>query len=340
MRESGPVSTGTSSGPSGLGAGGGECGALVRALDWARTPLGPAERWPGSLRTAASICLESHYGMCVFWGPELVAIYNDAYVPMLGDKHPAALGKPLREIWPEIWDQLEPMLDGVRRDGAAHVAGGPAAAAGAQGLPGGGLLHLLLQPDPRRVGRGRRHLHGGARGDRARARARAGCRRSPGSARAGRRADGGTRSPARRSRRSRARARTCRSPRCTRSARTASARLRGRLPHARTAGRRRRAAAAAAGERVLEDGARRRPARAAPGRRRARRRAGARGEPAPPPRRGLPRLLPHDRAPALRGAVERGRPGGGRDAAPTSWRRWTTRRPSSSPTSRTSSARR
>src|SRR5918994_2811753 len=117
MRESGLVTTGTSSGPSGLGAGGGECGALVRAHDWARTPLGPVERWPAPLRTANSICLESHYGMCVFWGPELVAIYNDAYVPMLGDNHPAALGKPLREIWPEIWDQLEPMLDEVRTTG-------------------------------------------------------------------------------------------------------------------------------------------------------------------------------------------------------------------------------
>ena len=51
--------------------------------------------------------------MCVFWGPELVAIYNDAYVPMLGAKHPAAMGMPLRDIWPEIWDQIGPMLHGV-----------------------------------------------------------------------------------------------------------------------------------------------------------------------------------------------------------------------------------
>jgi signal transduction histidine kinase/serine phosphatase RsbU (regulator of sigma subunit)/anti-sigma regulatory factor (Ser/Thr protein kinase) len=69
------------------------------------------------LRTAASICLESRYGMCVFWGPEFVAIYNDAYVPMLGVKHPAALGMRLRDIWPEIWDLLEPMLEGVAGSG-------------------------------------------------------------------------------------------------------------------------------------------------------------------------------------------------------------------------------
>src|SRR5918994_3224529 len=122
MRESGPVSTGTSSGPSGLGAGGGECGALVRAYDWGRSPLGPVETWPMPLRTAAAVCLESRYGMCVFWGarpPEFVAIYNDAYVPMLGAKHPAALGMRLRDIWPEIWDLLEPMLQGVVETGQA-----------------------------------------------------------------------------------------------------------------------------------------------------------------------------------------------------------------------------
>src|SRR3954447_9655631 len=111
MRDSRTVSTGFSSGPSGLGAGGGECAALVRAHDWGRTPLGPAEAWPVALRTAVQVCLESRYGMCVFWGPDLVSIYNDAYVPMLGAKHPAALGTPLRDIWPEIWDALEPMLD-------------------------------------------------------------------------------------------------------------------------------------------------------------------------------------------------------------------------------------
>jgi signal transduction histidine kinase/serine phosphatase RsbU (regulator of sigma subunit)/anti-sigma regulatory factor (Ser/Thr protein kinase) len=118
MEQSGPVSTGTSSGPS-LGAGGGECGALVRAYDWGTSPLGPIEHWPVPLRTAADICLESRYGMCVFWGPEHVAIYNDAYVPMLGAKHPRAVGMRLQDIWPELWDLLEPMLAGVAATGEA-----------------------------------------------------------------------------------------------------------------------------------------------------------------------------------------------------------------------------
>jgi serine phosphatase RsbU (regulator of sigma subunit)/anti-sigma regulatory factor (Ser/Thr protein kinase) len=117
VEESWPVSAGTSSGPSRIGAAGGECGALVRAHDWSTTTLGPVERWPAPLRMAASICLESRYGMCVFWGPQFVAIYNDAYVPMLGVKHPGALGTPLRDIWPEIWDLLEPMLEGVVQTG-------------------------------------------------------------------------------------------------------------------------------------------------------------------------------------------------------------------------------
>jgi signal transduction histidine kinase/serine phosphatase RsbU (regulator of sigma subunit)/anti-sigma regulatory factor (Ser/Thr protein kinase) len=111
-----------SSGPSGLGTGGGECGRLVTAYDWSRSPLGPVEQWPVPLRTAASVCLESSYGMCVFWGtrpPEFVAIYNDSYVPMLGAKHPEALGMRLQDIWPEIWDLLEPMLDGVVTTGQA-----------------------------------------------------------------------------------------------------------------------------------------------------------------------------------------------------------------------------
>src|SRR5690349_5200289 len=120
MRESRPVSTGTTSaGASGLGAGGGACAALVRDHDWSRSPLGPIERWSVPLRTAAQVCLESRYGMCVFWGPDHIAIYNDAYVPLLGAKHPRAIGMRLRDIWPEIWDLLEPMLAEVVRDGAA-----------------------------------------------------------------------------------------------------------------------------------------------------------------------------------------------------------------------------
>jgi signal transduction histidine kinase len=94
-------------------------GAAMRACDWARTPLGPVEGWPQSLRTSVSICLRSRFPLVVWWGPELVLFYNDAYRTILGSKHPAALGAPGREIWPEIWNIIGPMLDRVTRLGEA-----------------------------------------------------------------------------------------------------------------------------------------------------------------------------------------------------------------------------
>ncbi len=90
--------------------GGGELGALCRSLDWTETPLGPPDTWPQSLRTTLGILLNSRYPMFVFWGPELVKIYNDGYRPILGHKHPWALGRPAREVWPEIWSDIEPLV--------------------------------------------------------------------------------------------------------------------------------------------------------------------------------------------------------------------------------------
>jgi PAS domain S-box-containing protein len=80
----------------------------VRAFDWASTRLGPMERWPQSLRIAVGICLGSRFPMFVWWGPDLINIYNDAYVPVMGDKHPGGLGRPAREVWSEIWDVVGP----------------------------------------------------------------------------------------------------------------------------------------------------------------------------------------------------------------------------------------
>ncbi len=70
---------------------------LVGEMDWSRTPLGAMEGWPQSLRIAVGICLSSRFPMFVWWGPDLVNIYNDAYVPILGKRHPEALGRPARE---------------------------------------------------------------------------------------------------------------------------------------------------------------------------------------------------------------------------------------------------
>jgi PAS domain S-box-containing protein len=102
--------------------GGGELGALIRSKDWAATPLGPIDGWPQSLRSCVSHLLPSRAQIVVFWGPELVAIYNDAYRPVFGSKHPTALGKPAREAWSELWNVLEPLLAGVVRTGDAFWA--------------------------------------------------------------------------------------------------------------------------------------------------------------------------------------------------------------------------
>jgi PAS domain S-box-containing protein len=78
----------------------------VAAHDWAATPLGPRERWSPSLKLIVSTILASQFPMALRWGPQFVIIYNDGYLPILGAKHPEALGKRFREIWPEVQDQL------------------------------------------------------------------------------------------------------------------------------------------------------------------------------------------------------------------------------------------
>lgn len=99
--------------------GDGEMARLMRGFDWAITPLGPVENWPQSLKTSVSICLASRFPIVLYWGPEYVVLYNDAYSQILGAKHPWALGKTCRECWAEIWDTIGPMLDGVLRTGKA-----------------------------------------------------------------------------------------------------------------------------------------------------------------------------------------------------------------------------
>ena len=90
---------------------------LIRARDWADTPVGSMEGWPPSLRTALSICLESRFPILIWWGPELVMLYNDAYAPLIGSKHPDALGQRGADCFPEIWEIIGPMLAGVRERG-------------------------------------------------------------------------------------------------------------------------------------------------------------------------------------------------------------------------------
>lgn len=98
-------------------SGGGSMGDLMRHHDWEATPLGAPASWPQSLRSATSIMLNSRYPIALYWGAELALLYNDAWSPIPGNKHPWALGRPGREVWPEIWATIGPLFEKVRATG-------------------------------------------------------------------------------------------------------------------------------------------------------------------------------------------------------------------------------
>ena len=87
--------------------------ALIRAKDWSKTVLGPSETWPPNLTLVVNLMLASGFPMAVRWGSDFVMIYNDGYRPILGDKHPRALGLPFREVWPEVQMQLGPLHEAI-----------------------------------------------------------------------------------------------------------------------------------------------------------------------------------------------------------------------------------
>jgi len=98
-----------------LFTGGGAMGALMRSQDWSQTPLGAVETWSQSLKTAVRIMLTSRQPMFVWWGEDLINLYNDAYRTILGGKHPEALGQPASHVWREIWDQVRPRAESAMR---------------------------------------------------------------------------------------------------------------------------------------------------------------------------------------------------------------------------------
>jgi serine phosphatase RsbU (regulator of sigma subunit) len=88
--------------------------------DWSTGPLGPQEEWSPTLRAAIATCLNSLFPMLLMWGPERVMIYNDAYAPILGRRHPAALGARVADVWVDVWADIEPLIGEVFAGGAPY----------------------------------------------------------------------------------------------------------------------------------------------------------------------------------------------------------------------------
>src|SRR5687768_15992901 len=99
----------------------GEVASLLPAQDWASTPLGDPTGWPPTLRTVATLVLNAPRPMYLVWGPGLTLLYTDAYRSLLGDRHPGALGQPLPQVWPEIWQCIGPLHQRALQGEAAQA---------------------------------------------------------------------------------------------------------------------------------------------------------------------------------------------------------------------------
>lgn len=88
----------------------GECSQLLRSFNWAESPLGPEASWETELRTLVGVMMGSLQPMLIVWGPAQITLYNDGYAAMCGERHPQAFGRPFRDLWFDIWDQVDPII--------------------------------------------------------------------------------------------------------------------------------------------------------------------------------------------------------------------------------------
>jgi signal transduction histidine kinase len=102
-------------------AGGGEMGRRIREYDWSTHPLGPPVQWPATLQSILALCLNSSIPTCVYWGSELRLLYNDAWAPIPGHRHPSALGSSAAEVWPDIWKIIRPQFEQVLTTGVGFA---------------------------------------------------------------------------------------------------------------------------------------------------------------------------------------------------------------------------
>ena len=94
---------------------------FTRSIDWASTPLGPIEDWAPELRSMCNLIMASPHPAAMYWGPELIAIYNEAYILLAGQKHPQLMGQSYRDAWTEIWDSVEGVFRDATRTGQATM---------------------------------------------------------------------------------------------------------------------------------------------------------------------------------------------------------------------------
>ncbi len=96
----------------------------VRQHDWASTPLGPLDQWPDVLKTTVALCFASRFPQAIVWGDQLITLYNDAFIPILGNK-PDALGRPFNEVWREVWDDVSPIAGAAFEGRATYIENFP-----------------------------------------------------------------------------------------------------------------------------------------------------------------------------------------------------------------------
>ncbi|MBA2458575.1 MAG: hypothetical protein H0V43_06415, partial [Gemmatimonadales bacterium] len=100
---------------------GGAMGELIRSMDWSRTPLGPIEAWPQSLRTAVGLCLASNFPICLAWGPQHVQLYNDGYQVVCGSAHPRTMGQDFTEAWASAWPSIGAAFERARAGETSYL---------------------------------------------------------------------------------------------------------------------------------------------------------------------------------------------------------------------------
>ena len=127
---------------------GSEMGELIYARDWDESGLGPIPAWPPSLRLAVGMLLPLPSAGLLLWGPKLIQIYNDRYRDLMGAKHPGGLGQPVRECWPELWDFLGPICDGVMQRRESFMFDDKRLVVERHGTPEEAFFKLTFSPVP------------------------------------------------------------------------------------------------------------------------------------------------------------------------------------------------